>query len=107
MFVRRAVRHPFLTGGTRMEVLVIALALFVLVINIAATVAVFRSPVPSSKQQLAQLAIVWLVPIFGAVLIGFFHYSIDSKETPQTSTLRDDNDYPAVNLSGRHGPSDT
>jgi NADH:ubiquinone oxidoreductase subunit 6 (subunit J) len=95
-----------MTGGTRMEVWVIALALFVLVINVAATVAVFRSPMASRQQRLAQLAIIWLVPIFGAVLIGCFHYSISRKETPRAATLRDEQDYPAVNLYPPHGPGD-
>lgn len=90
-----------------MEIWVIALALFVLVINVAASVAVFRSPMASRPQRLAQLAIVWLVPIFGAVLIGCFHYSIRRKETPKATTLRDEQDYPAVNLYPPQGPGDS
>jgi ABC-type Na+ efflux pump permease subunit len=89
-----------------MQVWVSALALFALVINVAATVAVFRSTMASRQQRLAQLANIWLVPIFGAVLIGCFHYSVSRKETPRATMLRVEQDYPAVNLYPPHGPGD-
>jgi hypothetical protein len=95
------------TGGTRMEIWVIALTVFVLAINVAATVALFRSSVTSRKQQWAHLAIIWLVPVFGAVLIGVFYHSISTKEAPEPSTLRNEQDDPAVNLYPPHGPGDT
>jgi hypothetical protein len=41
-----------------MDVLVIALAVFVLVIDVGATVALLRSSVASRKQQLGQLGLV-------------------------------------------------
>lgn len=90
-----------------MNVLAIAFTGFVLAINVVATVALLRSCVASRKQRLAQLGIVWLVPLLGAVLIGFFCYSIRRNDAPNMTSLRNDQEYPGVNLYPPHGPSDT
>lgn len=90
-----------------MDVLIISFSAFVLAINVAATVMLLRSSVTSRKQRMAQLAIVWLVPVFGAVLIGFFYHSIGRKEASHRTSTRNEQEYPGVNLYPPHGPSDS
>ena len=89
-----------------MEVLGWVLAAVVLAGNIAATLALSRSSGASRKQQWAQLGIIWLAPVFGAVLIGLF-YSIGRRQAPPKPSMRNEQEYPGVNLYPPHGPSDT
>ncbi len=51
-------------------ILIVLLAL--LAINAAVTVAIARSGYYEGRQLLAQAAIIWLVPVIGAVIVGVF-----------------------------------
>ena len=52
--------------------LILLLVAVAALINIAASVVVFRVSVFSSSQRLLQLAFIWLVPIIGAVVCMVF-----------------------------------
>lgn len=82
------------------------LTAIVLALNVAVTVLLLRSSVPTPKQRLVHLGIVWLVPVFGAILIALFYRSIESKDAPHATSTRNEQDYPGVNLYPPHGPSD-
>ncbi|WP_369936429.1 hypothetical protein [Xanthomonas tesorieronis] len=43
--------------------------------NVLASVAVLRAPVFSPSQRFWQLALIWLVPLVGAVVCGVFAFS--------------------------------
>jgi hypothetical protein len=84
----------------------IGTVLAVAVINVAVTACVIRAISLSPKQKLAQCLLVWLVPMFGALVVAIFLYS--NRETPNLETrhIRNDEDSPGVNLYPPNGPSD-
>jgi hypothetical protein len=91
-----------------MDLLIFTAAVFLLAINVAITVVLFRSPTIPRRQRLAQLGIIWIVPIFGAGLIALFLFSITRADARKTVSGRNGQDeYPGVNLYPPHGPSDT
>jgi uncharacterized membrane protein YgcG len=55
--------------------LTLLLVAVVILINAFASVVVLRVPVFSSSQRLLQLALIWLVPVIGAVICTVFAYS--------------------------------
>lgn len=85
---------------------VVGTVLALTVINIAVTAYVVRSAFLLRKQKLAQCLLVWLVPVFGALIVAIFLYS--NREAPRMETrhTRNEEDYPGVNLHSPHGPSD-
>ncbi len=56
--------------------LTLLLAGLVLLLNAFASVVVLRVPVFSPSQRLLQIALIWLVPIIGAVICATFAYSL-------------------------------
>ena len=57
-----------------MEVLLVLVALVVpLWLNIKATLAVRRDPLSDHSQKVAQLLLVWLLPLIGAVIVLAVH----------------------------------
>ena len=78
----------------------------VLALNVAVTVVILRTSVSSRKQRMFHLGIVWLVPVLGAVLIGLFHHAIGRNDASAVTSIRNEQEYPGVNLSPPHGPSD-
>jgi hypothetical protein len=83
--------------------MVLALA----VLNVAVTAFLVRAESSLRKQKFAQCLLVWLVPIFGAMVVAVVLYS--NRETPHAKTrhIRNEEDYPGVNLYPPHGPSDS
>ena len=97
-----------LAGVTFMDTLIVAVAVFLVAINVVVTVVLVRSLTIPRKQRLAQLGIVWIVPIVGAASIALFLYSIRRTDAPHAMSRRNEQDeYPGVNLYPPHGPSDT
>ena len=47
----------------------------VLLLNVFASVVVLRAPVFSPLQRFLQIALIWLIPIIGAVICSAFAYS--------------------------------
>lgn len=90
-----------------MDVILLSAGIVLLAINVALTLLLLRMPLLSRGRQLAQIGIVWLVPIFGALVIGLFVYSIRRADTPRQNSIKDEQEYPGVNLYPPHGPSDT
>ena len=88
------------------DLLVIALAVSVLAGNFAVSVQVIRSSLHSRKQRIVQLAIVWLMPVLGAIVIGLFYRSVGRSASSSVAHTRDEQEYPGVNLYPPHGPSD-
>jgi len=56
-----------------MEIAIAIIVAVVLIADIFATSLVVRSPGATRRQKTMQTILVWSMPIFGAVLIGFFH----------------------------------
>ena len=52
--------------------LILMLISVVAMINVAASVVVLRAPIFSSSQRLLQLALIWIVPVIGAVVCVVF-----------------------------------
>ena len=97
-----------LAGVTFMDTLIVAVAVCLVAINVVVTVVLVRSLTIPRKQRLAQLGIVWMVPIVGAASIALFLYSIRRTDAPHAMSRRNEQDeYPGVNLYPPHGPSDT
>ena len=59
--------------------------------NLGVSVAVWRANYFNSRQKFAQIGVVWLLPLLGAILIGVFLYSqrdnpaFDTRTFPETS----------------------
>lgn len=73
-----------MTEHTAMLLALLALTL----INAAVTVAVARSGYYERRQLLAQAAIVWLIPVIGALIVGVF------LRTQRESSVFDTRAYP-------------
>jgi hypothetical protein len=88
-----------------MEV-VVGTVLALAALNVGVSAFVIRATSLLRKQKLAQCLLIWLVPFFGAVIVAAFLYS--SREPPHLETrhMRNEDDYPGVNLYPPHGPSD-
>jgi hypothetical protein len=56
---------------------VVALGLVVLAANVWATVLVMRDSLSEPSQRMAQLLMVWLLPILGAVIVFAVHRSVE------------------------------
>jgi phosphate/sulfate permease len=54
---------------------VIALSISLIIVNCAVSAYVVRAPVYGVRQKVSQILIIWLVPVFGAALCGYFLYS--------------------------------
>ena len=52
-----------------MNIVLLILVAIILVLNVKATWVLVRSTYYDAKQKLFQLALVWLIPILGAVLV--------------------------------------
>ena len=72
---------------TSVESLLTALSLVVLA-DIATSVAVARSGLYGRSQVLAQIGIVWVVPILGAILVATFLWS-QRRQAPRRSAGED------------------
>lgn len=53
------------------------LAVLLLMVDIAASASAMRDPLLSGSQRIAQLALIWLVPVLGAVFCLVFRSTID------------------------------
>jgi tellurite resistance protein TehA-like permease len=69
-------------GVTWIVVVLSALALFVVLLDVTATIALVRSQDLSRLRKVAQLAVVWLVPIIGAHLVVRFLYESEPRAIP-------------------------
>jgi len=56
-------------------------AVLLLMVDIAASVSAIRDPLLSGSQRMTQLALIWLVPVLGAVFCLVFRATID-RATP-------------------------
>jgi len=62
-----------------------------LIANLGVSIAIGRSGYFASNQKVAQIVVVWLLPLIGAVLVGVFLYSqrdnprFDTRTFPETS----------------------
>ena len=80
----------------------LALAVLIALVNVAVCVAVIRSGYYTSAQISAQVAIVWLVPVLGAIGVGMFLRSQrgSSVPAPRPAAFLSD----AANVEGAPGP---
>ncbi len=62
------------------EIFLFVVLTLVLLLNTFVSVALFRSGVYSKGQVVAQSAIVWLVPLLGAALVGLFLLSQGTRQ---------------------------
>ena len=67
-----------------MRIALIAALVLLLAANIAATAMVLRSHVAPRRQKALQMALAWLVPLLGAVVVITFHWLDSRKQGPQT-----------------------
>ena len=70
-----------------MSFIILILLALVAALNVKATLDLARSSYYSPKQKLFQLALVWLIPIVGAVLV--WSLAVDSKTERVTTDLKD------------------
>lgn len=85
---------------------VLEIALALAAVNLVVTACVIRAASLLPRQKLAQCLLIWLVPVFGAIVVSIFLYSTRDKRDMETRHIRNDEDYPGVNLYPPHGPSD-
>ena len=71
--------------------------------NAVCTYAVCRSEFYESRQKIFQVALVWLVPIFGLLLVGVVLWSNYAR--PRTTSDHPEHKIPDFVLAGR-GPDD-
>jgi cytochrome bd-type quinol oxidase subunit 2 len=69
-----------------MRIALSAALLILLAANIAATAVVLRSHAVTPRQKTLQIALVWLVPLLGAVVVMTFHWLDRRKQGPQTDS---------------------
>jgi len=90
-----------MTTPELVSVLIVLSTLFIhLYLQIAISILVSKSD-ESSKRKVLQLTIIWLIPFFGVILIGYFKIEeiegIDSKQASIPSFMR-----PLFLLFGAH-----
>ena len=85
---------------------IIGTLLALAVINVAVTAFVIRAASLLRTQKFAQCLLIWLLPIFGAIVVAIFLYSNREMRHLETRHIRNEEDYPGVNLYPPHGPSD-
>jgi hypothetical protein len=88
-----------------MEAIIGAL-LALVAINVAVTAFVVSAASLLRKQKFAQCLLIWLLPILGAIVVAIFLYSNRETRPMETRHVRNEEDYPGVNLYPPHGPSD-
>ena len=81
--------------------LLLILLVIVLGINAAVSIAVLRSGIYSTSQVIAQTAIVWLVPLLGAAVVGLLLRS-QEPEYPVSTEGEDHNRW----QGGENGAND-
>ena len=61
-----------------MELILLGFVVFILVgLNLKATILIVRDTLSTSSQKLLQLALVWLVPVLGAVVTLAVHRPVE------------------------------
>jgi hypothetical protein len=85
---------------------IVAITLALAVVNATVSGFAMRSASLLRSQKLAQCLVIWAVPLLGAIVVAIF--LVSNREPPhrQTHHTRNEEDYPGVNLSPPHGPSD-
>ena len=85
---------------------IVAITLALAVINATATFFVLSSESLLRSQKLAQCLFIWAVPMLGAIVVAIF--LVSNREPPhrQAHHMRNEEDYPGVNLYPPHGSSD-
>lgn len=79
-----------------------------LMLNIAVSVAVAMSGGYSARQKIFQIAVIWLLPVLGAVLLGLFMLSQIGNGTRagRRSVIEDDSQVWSELLHKDHSPRD-
>ncbi len=81
-----------------MTALIIGVSLIFVAINLIVTVWVTQITFLTPKQKLAQVLLIWLVPILGAIVIMSFLLSNREHIKSQLPLIPLDSDYPGINL---------
>jgi hypothetical protein len=89
-----------------MKALVSVAVLALVAFNLIVTVRAFRADFLSRNQKVAQIFLVWLVPLLGAISISMFLRAHEKTSRSGSGYVPNENDYPGVNLYPPHGPSD-
>jgi hypothetical protein len=75
------------------------------ILNCAVSLLIARNEGLSSRQKVGQLLVVWLVPVFGSLLIGMFLWS-QSRSAPPTGYPSEPQHGPAgIGTVSNQGPS--
>ena len=76
-------------GGFEMSALLVGVMVIILGINVAASLYVLRASIYERHQKAGQLVFVWLVPVVGAAVCGYFLYHDRSKPVARTDSDAD------------------
>lgn len=89
-----------------METLLVGLLMVLLVMNTLVTRSVLGAEFLEQQQKLRQVAIVWLIPIFGAIVIFVFLRANRERAEPESKHIRNEDDHSGTFMQSPHGPSD-
>ena len=78
---------------------VVLLSAVVLAMNIKATLVVLRDDISEPDQRIAQLALVWLLPILGTIIV----FAVHRPTEPPSRKYREETDYGDYDLLPRSG----
>ena len=81
------------------EILVLG-AIAIAIANFGVSVAVLRSGYYSAGQAWSQIALTWLVPVFGVIVVGVFLWSHRQADDSRSAGWLGD----VVNIDESHGP---
>lgn len=86
--------------------IIAAILLALVAANVAITIWLLRVPFLLSGQKLAQLCLVWLVPVLGVAIVTVFLASSRDRSQPRSRHTPNEDDYPGVNMHppGSHEP---
>jgi hypothetical protein len=84
--------------------IIATILLALLAANVAVTIWLLRVPFLLSGQKLAQLCLVWSVPVLGAAIVTAFLASSRDGIQPRSRHIPNEDDYPGVNM---HPPGES
>ena len=85
-----------------MNAAVIATVIALGVINIVVTAWVVRTVHLMPKQKLAQSFLVWLVPVFGALVVASILFANRERKESSSPHIPIESDYPGINMGPTH-----